>query len=116
MKRIIVTGTRTWDRVDTIKDLLIEHGTDDPVLVIRGGNDGADRLALQVAEGLGWKVESHRADMTLMPITEEQRDDLIVAWGGDVCLAFVESGNDDGKYIASRAEGAGIPVYWVWLS
>ena len=92
MKRILITGSRSWVRTDTIAkaiDLVVDYlGTD--VIVVHGAARGADSLAGNYARSIGLTVEEHPADWERYSKRAGYiRNAEMVALDADVCLAFI---------------------------
>jgi hypothetical protein len=49
--RVVVTGSRSWDRPEAIREQLEKLSKD--TVVIHGGSKGADRIADEIAKELG---------------------------------------------------------------
>lgn len=130
--RILVTGSRTWDDSQVIRDALLKAATDvehmSDVLVVHGDAPGADQLAAQIAERLGMMTEAHPANWdSCGPDCNEKhwryrygkpycprsgfiRNDTMVKLGADVCLAFNRNRSTGTDMCAKLATKAGIPV------
>lgn len=114
--RILVTGSRTWDRPLPIASaLLIESGAREDVTLVHGGARGADLMAYNAALAFGWKVEVHNADWD----THGKRAGLIrnqhmVDLGADLCIAFSRNNSRGTAHCALAAEAAGIPTIWIY--
>ena len=132
--RILVTGSREFTSWAAVRIALTETaGLDPDVTVVHGGARGADTIASEIAGGLGWRTEPHRADWTApcrdtcgkrdhrrpgrggvlyCPAAGDYRNQEMVDAGADVCLAFYLPGlpckgtSDCDR----RAVAAGIPV------
>ena len=61
MKVLMITGSRGWTDAASIFDVLSDYRTDEWV-VIHGGAKGADKLAGQIAENMGFEVQVYLAD------------------------------------------------------
>lgn len=59
--RILVCGSRDWTDGLTIRDVLATFWSQGPTIV-HGAARGADRIAADVADGLGFPTEAHPAD------------------------------------------------------
>lgn len=111
MKRILVTGSRDWTDIDTIRAALMnEVIVGEQMLVIHGACRGADMLADKVAQSLGWYREPHPAQWQFGRGAGFARNMEMVAAGADVCLAFILNGSKGSGHCARVAEAAGIPV------
>lgn len=63
MYRLMITGSRTWDDKEVIvHELLFIAKKYKNVVLVSGHAAGADRLAEEVAVGLGWVIEIHEPD------------------------------------------------------
>lgn len=124
MKRILITGSRDWE--DSAK-LAWELGQAcgefmraDPELrrtditVVHGGAKGADTIAAELAFSRGLKVECHTAQWRPYGIYNPQaglvRNQKMVDFGADICLAFIRNNSRGATHCADAAERAGIPV------
>lgn len=124
--RVIVCGSRNWtDRkriAERLFDLSLEtEGID--CVIVHGLARGADRIADQEAERLGFQVERHPAkwnehgdDCNCPPGKEmckaagPRRNKLMASLDADLCIAFwdgASSGTEDMMKVAKRN---GIPV------
>lgn len=108
-KRILVTGSRDWEDMPTIQQVLEEYG---PGVVVHGGASGADRLASSLAVEIGWGHDPH-------PVTSKEwreigkragplRNQRMVDLGADVCIAFPRLDSVGTYDCAARAKRAGI--------
>jgi len=107
MKRILITGSRTWRWYKRMKRVLLDHG---PGLVIHGGARGADLMAARIAVSAGWPApEAHEAAWTHGGAGFERNQTMVDA-GADICLAFPNGRASGTRDCAMRAQLAGIPV------
>ena len=132
--RILVTGSRDWSNVETIRQALLDHTSDveyvSDVLIVHGAATGADTLSGRIARNFGFMVEEHpanwddcgddcnpehwryRYDNTpYCPRSGYKRNALMVNLGADICLAFIRNGSKGAGMTARMAEKAGIPVH-----
>jgi hypothetical protein len=58
---IVVTGSRDWTNVETVKNVLLEYRDLQPT-IIHGGCRGLDLIAKDVAEKIGYKTIEVKAD------------------------------------------------------
>ncbi len=109
--RILVTGSRTWQRRDVIHAALRVAPAGSTV--VHGAARGADTIADTVAKSLGLHVEDYPADWKRYgkaagPI----RNSAMVKLGANVCLAFSYDPERGGTGDCVRkARRAGIPVF-----
>lgn len=109
-RRVLVTGSRDWTDQQTIAVALREWRAPGAVL-LHGGARGADRIAAAVWRSWGLRDEAHPADWQRSgrgagPV----RNQLMVAAGADVCLAFINDASRGATHCAATAEHAGIPT------
>ena len=113
-RRVLITGSRTWTDVETIRRALFEVGREfgrDTVLVSGACARGADRIAEQVWAGWGGRVERHPAEWDRSGRSAGfRRNAAMVALGADVCLAFILDDSHGASHTAALAEAAGIPT------
>lgn len=117
--RILVTGSRTWDDVETIWRALGDTVGPLPinreVVVVHGHcPSGADALADEWARKYGATIERHPANWRPAGQFDRaagfRRNAEMVNLGADVVLAFVKDGSRGASHTARLAEEAGIPV------
>ena len=113
--RVLVTGSTKWTDRTTIRHALFkawrEVGYPEDMVLVHGAAKGADTLAAQLADRLGWVVEPYPADWenkhkAAGPI----RNAEMVKLGADVCLAFPLPGGKGTQDCMKKAAKAGIPV------
>lgn len=115
--RVLVTGSRTWDDHDIVRDVLTGAVYQNlPAVIVHGACPrGADAIASwwvrQFGRNLDIAEERHPADWnTLGKRAGFVRNAEMVALGADVCLAFIRDGSRGASHTADLAEKAGIPV------
>lgn len=112
MKRILITGSRTWDDINAVRDALTTElvGADDPITIVHGACPrGADDIADWIAQMAYFDIERHPADWDkLGKRAGFVRNAEMVALGADVCLAFIRDGSKGATHTADLAEKAGI--------
>ena len=110
--RILITGSRNWNDVETMIEVLSPYNmTRDVKTLVHGGAAGADIIAGEIAAEFGWYVEEYPADWTKHgkaagPIRNQKMVDL----GADVCLAFPLGESRGTRHCMKAAEKAGIKV------
>lgn len=104
MKRVLVTGSRSWTDTEAIATALAREWEPGAVLVTGGCPTGADAIAALVWPGV---VELHPADWSHGKSAGPRRNAEIVALGADVCLAF-SLGTKGTEDTVRRARQAGI--------
>lgn len=116
MKRILVTGSRTWHAWEPVRAFLAEHG---PGIIVHGGASGLDTIADRIAVELGWPVDPHPAQWRWVngrcvnPWEGAARNQRMVDTGAAICGAFPGSYSVGTYDCAARAEHAEIRVVWV---
>lgn len=117
MKRILITGSRTWLDRNVIHRAISEWVRDnvpqnEVTIVVHGDNPkGADRMAKEFAEAMWWlEPEPHPADWSWGKAGGNYRNQDMVDLGADVCLAFNRNDSSGTKDCVKRARAAGIPV------
>ena len=110
--RVLVTGSRTWDAPDAIRlafwPIWLEH-KQDVTLVSGACPNGADAMAEEIAQILGWTIERHPADWTnLGKRAGYVRNAEMVRAGADICLAFIRDESRGASMTARLAIQAGI--------
>lgn len=111
MKRILITGSRTWENTDAILEAIDEHGGDYAVVVSGHCPLGVDAMAEDAARGLGMDLEIHPADWnTHGKRAGFLRNAEMVNLGADVCLAFIRDESKGATMTANLAQKAGIPT------
>jgi len=117
VRRVLVTGSRTWTDVQVVEDALDREYVDPAGLILVHGaaDGGADRHAEQWAAGLAAPgepilIEAHPADWSTGKGAGPRRNAEMVAAGADVCLAFIRDNSRGATHCASLAHEAGIPT------
>lgn len=110
-KRVLITGSRNWSDWQLIKDVLVDVCKDDEGITIVSGDcpTGADRIATDLAEMRGWKIEKYPANWEMYgksagPI----RNKRMVELGADICVAFIRDSSAGATNTANLAQKAGI--------
>ncbi|MGX9346626.1 SLOG family protein [Microbacterium sp. KNMS] len=109
-RRILVTGSRTWDDRETIAQALVDHGVYGDTLVSGACPTGADAIAEREWSEFG-PVERHPADWRAHGKRAGFiRNAEMVKRGADICLAFIRDSSRGASMTADLAEKAGISV------
>jgi hypothetical protein len=114
-KRILITGSRTWDDRDRMARILWYVYDEGAVLVSGNGPSGADSMAEEIWEGLGGTVERHPADWRKGRGAGTERNKAMVHLGADICLAFWDGESNGTRHCANYATLHGIPTTWFIL-
>jgi len=111
--RILITGSRTWTAVSTLRAELARWRQVYPdAVLVHGACRGADLMAAGI--WLGWHLpaEPHPADWTRHGRAAGfLRNRAMVDLGADVCLAFIRNDSHGATHCADLAQAAGIPTY-----
>lgn len=121
MRRILVTGSRTWTDRQVIREALQqavkdvgEQHDDYDIVLVHGGASGADRMAELEWQLSGLLSEKHVPNWNPYGIFNahagHDRNQKMVRLGADICLAFIRDNSSGASDCARRAEAAGIPV------
>lgn len=117
MKRLLVTGSRTWTDegmvyTELFKAFLDLGGPEQEITLVHGAAKGADIVAAKIwAERAGMPIEPHRAMWEMFGKRAGiQRNQEMVALGADLCLAFIRDSSTGASHCAAIAEEKGIPV------
>jgi hypothetical protein len=110
--RILVTGSRSWTDEEMIRNLLAAADRKEgPHTLVHGGARGADTVAGEIAQELGWTVEVHKADWERDGRAAGiLRNHKMVNLGADLCLAFIKDNSKGASHCARLARLAGITV------
>lgn len=111
--RILITGSRTWNNIDTIERVLKAYAVPKQRVVMVSGHcpKGADWICEQWAHELGWAVEKHPANWTKYgKAAGFIRNDEMTLKGADVCLAFIRANSKGATHCVRMAKARGIPV------
>ncbi len=113
-QRILVTGSRSWDDVDTIRTVLAAWWVTTGgagVLVSGGCPRGADRIAETLWARWGGQLERHPAQWARHGRSAGyRRNAAMVAAGAIVCVAFIRDNSPGASHCARLAEAATIPT------
>ncbi|PXY16477.1 hypothetical protein BAY59_38625 (plasmid) [Prauserella coralliicola] len=111
VRRVLVTGSRTWTDTTVIRDGLAAVWHPDAVLVTGACPRGADRLAEQCWTHWGGRVERHPASWHRHGRRAGYvRNHRMIEAGADVCVAFIRGRSRGASHCAGWADLAGIPT------
>jgi hypothetical protein len=110
--RVLITGSRTWTAVATMRAALARWRQVYPhAVLVHGACRGADLMAAGIWLGWHLPVEPHPADWTTFGRSAGfLRNRLMVDLGAEVCLAFIRDHSRGAEHTAALAETAGIPT------
>ncbi|MBT2477613.1 DUF2493 domain-containing protein [Streptomyces sp. ISL-94] len=120
-RRILVTGSRNWTDIGTIRRALDEAYAFTPadhefVLAHGGCPTGADAIAHAWADRTGVTIDIFIADWANHgKAAGPRRNARMVAEGADLCLSFIRNGSRGASHTVALARRAGIPVR-TWTS
>ena len=112
MFRLLVSGSRTWTDVDVITtELQFIAGKYNNVVLVSGHAVGADRIAEQVAEKLGWVIEIHEPDWKLNGDSAGyKRNTTMLETDVQAVLAFHKDGSKGTADTIKKAKERKIPT------
>jgi hypothetical protein len=111
VRRVLITGSRTWEDRAAIRDALARVWAPGVVLVSGAASRGADALCEQCWQHWGGQVERHPADWSRHgKKAGPLRNQEMVAAGADLCLAFIQDHSPGSSQTAALAEQMGIPT------
>ena len=111
MARVLITGSRTWQSAETIRETLSTVPGGPHTLVSGACPLGADAMAEDAAARMGWEIERHPADWNRYGKRAGFiRNSLMVELGADQCFAFIRDNSKGASMTARIAESAGIPT------
>jgi hypothetical protein len=118
VRRLLVTGSRTWHNAAMLEAELAEWFDPDTVLVHGACPQGADMIADQAWHEWGGKIERHPAQWDVYGKRAGfLRNEEMVRQGADACLAFIRDASKGATHTANLAIGAGIPtVITTWVT
>lgn len=112
IRRILITGSRTWNHRPTIRTALAQVWHPDAILVSGACPRGADALCEACWSHWGGHLERHSAHWrphgTLDRSAGFRRNEAMITLGADVCLAFIQDGSAGASHTATLAKRAGI--------
>ncbi len=114
MRRLLVTGSRTWTDHGLIYATLLDlrdYWADPEAVLVHGAARGVDTIAARFWGNWGLLVEPHPADWRRHGKRAGYvRNAEMVALGADRCVAFIRDRSKGATMCADLAERAGIPV------
>lgn len=110
-KRILITGSRSWNDTTIIRDALARVWMWDAGAILISGScpQGADMLCESCWNQWGGIIERHPADWKRHGRSAgPRRNAEMVEAGADLCLAFIRAGSAGASHTAELAQRAGI--------
>jgi hypothetical protein len=107
--KIMVTGSRDWDRPDIVTNKLMLYKSNYPTIIVGDCPTGVDNIVRQFCYLHGWPVEVFEADWLRQgraagPI----RNRAMVDTKPDLCLGFPKGSSPGTRNAISLAKKAGI--------
>jgi len=113
--RILVTGSRDWDDQTTLyaafAAIFLDAGNRQVSLVSGNCPTGADKMAEDLFEAMGYDIERYPADWSMGKRAGYIRNQLMVDTAPDVCVGFVKNGSRGASMTVKLAQDAGIKTY-----
>jgi hypothetical protein len=106
-RRVLITESRTWKDLPTIRGALREVWGDGTAVLVSGAcPHGADSLAEHVWRQWGGHVQRHPADWARYGRSAGfRRDTEMVTTGAEICLAFIRDGSAGATHTAETGRG-----------
>lgn len=116
MKVLMITGSRTWKGHENRLQIFEQLGEYDPDewVVIHGGANGADKMAGEVAVGMGFEVQVYPADWVKHGRSAGFRRNWEMARVADECLAFWDGQSRGTKHAIDAARDKDVPTKVIW--
>lgn len=109
MKRVLITGSRTWPNEKVITDVLDSLWEEEPFILVHGGARGADQMGELHQAAQYRPTESHPAEWEKHGRRAGYvRNAEMVVLGADLCIAFIHNESKGATMCADLAEKAGI--------
>ncbi len=114
--RVMVTGSRAWLDKERIQAALVTVNAmyrppGEPVTLVHGGASGADIIAADVAQEIGWELEEHIPDWSKYgKYAGPHRNVKMLESEVDVVLAFWDGESRGTKHAIETARKMRIPV------
>ena len=110
-RRVLVTGSRTWDDEAAVRAALAPYYAPGAVLVSGACPEGADAIAERIWAGWGGTIERHAADWAKYGRAAGfRRNAEMVRTDPDVLVALIRDESPGSSHTADLAGEAGIPV------
>jgi hypothetical protein len=109
--KVLITGSRDWTDRQAISSILRMY--DAETIVAHGGARGADKIAGDIAECLGFKVEVFEADWAKYGRSAgpKRNQKMLEDFWPDVVHAFPLAQSRGTLDMIAKARKAGIPVH-----
>lgn len=109
--RILVTISRTWIQVGTLRRVLRKVHAEHPhAVLVHGDHPKGDQWAAAIWRELGGRDEAWPADWSHGKRGGPLRNARMVESNPTLCLAFIREASRGASGCADLAEGAGIPT------
>jgi hypothetical protein len=109
--RILVTVSRTWSDISTMREVLTQVYERHPTAVlVHGDCPKGDRLAASIWKSLGGTEEKWPADWSRGRGAGFQRNAAMVESNPDLTLAFIRGQSRGATHCFNLAKGAGLNV------
>jgi len=111
MFRVLVSGSRTWTDVEVIKtELQFIAKKYNNVVLVSGHAVGADRIAEEIAVGLGWVVEIHEPDWSIGASAGYKRNTKMLETDVQAVIAFHKDNSKGTADTIKKAKERKIPT------
>lgn len=113
--RVLVTGSRNWTDIETIRDTFNAYFAENPLtevptLVSGHCPRGADYLAEQIFLDKGYDLDLYPANWSLGRAAGPIRNQKMVETAPDVCFAFILDNSKGATHCSQLALKAQIPT------
>ena len=113
--RVLVTGSRDWDdqvQLYTAFTAVFLDARKETVSLVSGNcPTGADKMAEDLFEAMGYEVERYPADWSLGKKAGYLRNKAMVDSKPDLCVGFVKNNSRGASMTVKLAQDAGIETY-----
>lgn len=117
MKKLMVTGSRSWKSSELISKVfnsLAERHPPEEVTLIHGGALGVDSMAADIAGLIGWHLDVHYPDWRPNGVFNRragfERNEKMLALGPDLVVAFWDGKSNGTRHAFTEAITRGIPT------